>query len=200
MIIPFYLFPNIMLQWWGSDRAVQSQWYLPSSHCHLTSPPFHHNPLTLAIVCLSMHRHSIAKPSQCYLNLTLQLSTHFTLWFYCQRSAVTLPTLRQDYKCAAMKITLWYGCECFKIFKTLATLEGRTGEIMNDDGCTDTTCEFVNFCSSWLVIIVPSSSAFMQCEKGITGDNANINWYHLQICTKLVQTHDLKKTLSLSID
>ncbi len=29
---------------------------------------------------------------------------------------------------------------------------------MNDDGGTDTICEFVNFCSSQLVVIAPSSS------------------------------------------
>ncbi len=62
------LFPTIMLQWWGSDRAVQSQQYLPSSHCHLISPPFHGNPLILA--------NFMARLQPCY--------GEKTLWYGCE--------------------------------------------------------------------------------------------------------------------
>ncbi len=70
---------------------------------------------------------------------------------------MTSPTSRQHYKRAALK-KLRYGFECFQILKTLALLEGseHDGEIMNDDRGTDTTCELVNFCSSWLVVVASS--------------------------------------------
>ncbi len=50
------------------------------------------------------------------------------------------------------------------------------GEILNDDIGTDTNCEFVNFCSSWLIAVALSS-----CVKGgITEDNDN--YLKLSLC------------------
>ncbi len=85
-----------------SDEAVIGQYnlnvtFLHLTTYHLTSLPFHHNPLALAVVCLSMHHHNIAKLLKCYLKLTVQQSTHFTWQFDYKHSVVTLPTLRQDY-------------------------------------------------------------------------------------------------------
>ncbi len=73
-----------------SDEAVivQSQHYLPSSHCHLTSPIFHHNHLTLTVVCLSSK--AIVSSSHCNTTLTLpcndllNLPWWFWLQWYCQ--------------------------------------------------------------------------------------------------------------------
>ncbi len=103
--------PTIMLQWWGSDRAVQSQCCLPLSHCHLTLLPFHRNHPTLAVVCLSST--VIASPNRCNTTSTILYNYLLILsWqFDCERFAVTLPTLRQDYKHAPVK-KLWYGFEC----------------------------------------------------------------------------------------
>ncbi len=96
-----------------------------------------------------MHRHSIAKPLQLYLNLTVQLSAHFTPWLDYERSALTLPTLWQDCKSAAVG----KNGVCLRIFSNFenpcsAQRQNceHEGEIMNDDGGTDTTCELVNFC------------------------------------------------------
>lgn len=50
----------------------------------------------------------------------------------------------------------------FSMFDNLLSAQRQDcepdGEITNDDGCTDTICEFVNFCSSRFVVVVPSSS------------------------------------------
>ncbi len=155
-----------MLQWWGNDRAVQSQRYLPLAHRHLTSPPFHHNPLTLTIVCLSMHRHSIANPLQCYLNRTIQLSAHFTWRFDCERSVVMLPTLQQDYKCAAVKKLCSMAASDFKFWKPLQrTKAGLRAWRWNYEWWqwywyNLRICQF-------LLFVTLHSSAFIQCERGI---------------------------------
>ncbi len=165
------------------DEAVQYKSYLPSSHCRITSPLFHRNPFTLAIVCLSMHRHSNAKPLQQYLNRTLQLSAHFTWRFDCQHSAVTLPTLRQDYKCPVVKNSaVWL--RVFSIFENPPNDRRQDcehdGEIMNNDGGADTTCEFVNLCSSQLVVVAPSSSVKGALERkmALTDQKTNTPYFH----------------------
>ncbi len=135
---------TIMLQWWGNDKAVQSQCYLPSSHCHLTLPQFHCNPLTLAIVCLCST--VIASPSHCNATSTLPYNyplilpdvlTANVLRWCCQLYSKTTSVLH------VKKTALWL--RVFSIFE-------------NPDCGTDITCEFVNFCSLRLVVVVPSSS------------------------------------------
>ncbi len=110
----------------GSDRAVQSQRYLPSSHCHFTSLPFHRNHLTLAVVCLSIT--IIASPNHC--NTTAILLYNYPLilsWrFDWERSAVTLPTYSKTTGMLQWK-KLWYSCEGFQILKTF---EGRTANMV----------------------------------------------------------------------
>ncbi len=94
-----------------SDEAVIGQYNLNATFLRLnaTSHRRHFTVIvSLTILCLSMHCHSIAKPLQRYRNLTVQLSAHFTWWFDYERSAVMLPTLWQDYKRAAMnKTAVW---------------------------------------------------------------------------------------------
>ncbi len=54
------------------------------------------------------------------------------------------------------------GCECFQFLKILTVLKGRTTNMMVKlrmmNRGTDTTCEFVNFCSLRFIVVVPSSS------------------------------------------
>ncbi len=135
------IFPTIMLQWWGGHRAVQSQHYFPSSHCHLTSLPFHRNSLTLAVVCLSMYRHSIAKI--CNTNSTLPFNyllllpdgwTANVLWWCCQHYGKTTSccrekTLRSNYE------WWWPYWHNLRIYQ-------------------------------FLLFAAHSSSAFIQCERG----------------------------------
>ncbi len=92
-------FPTIMLLWWGGDRAVQSQCYLPSSHCHLTSPLFHHKRLIFAVVCLSSTL--IALLSHC--NATSTLLYNYLLILPYGLTANILQLRCQDYKCTAVK-------------------------------------------------------------------------------------------------
>ncbi len=130
MIIPFHLFFPTILQWWGSDRAVQSQRYLPSSHCHLTSLPFNCNQLTLAVVCLSST--VIASPSHCNVTSTLPFNYPLILswWFECDHSAVWRCQLYgKTTSVLQWKKPLWYGCQGFQILKSLTALKGRTANM-----------------------------------------------------------------------
>ncbi len=142
-----------MLQYWGSDRAVQSQRCLPLSLCHLTSPPFHCNHLILAIVCISST--VIASPSHC--NATSSLLYIYPLilswWLDYEHSAVTLPTLWQDYQHTAGKTSV-----VFENPHSTRRQDCEHGtESTNDDRGTGTTCEFVKKFSLQLVIVAPSS-------------------------------------------
>ncbi len=54
-----------------------------------------------------------------------------------------------------------YGCEGFQLLKTFVMLEGSTvsmTENTNDESGTATTCEFVNFFSSQLIVVTPLPS------------------------------------------
>ncbi len=161
MIIPFHIFPTILLQWWGSDSAVQSQRYLPLSHRPLTSPPFHCNPL---ILCRSMpqwHRHRITEPLQCYLNLTVQLSAHFILMVWLRTFCGDIANFTARLQASCNEKICIVAARVFKFENPCIAWRQDCeygGESTDDDGGTATTCEFVNVCSSQLIVVAPSSS------------------------------------------
>ncbi len=131
-----------MLQWWGSDRAVQSERYLASSHYHLTSPPFHRNPLTLAVVCLSMH--PIAMLPQPYR--TTIYSFYLMVWLQPFCSDLVNFMARLQALCSAVWLRV------FLNFENLCSDRRQDcehdSEIINDDGSADMTWKFVRACHS----------------------------------------------------
>ncbi len=130
----FIFFPTIMLQWWGSDRTVQSQRCLPSSHCCLTSLPFHYDHLTLP------YNYPLILPdglTENVLRWCCQLygkTTSTLQWKSSQCSKAGLWTWRWKYE--------WWWWHCHNLW----------------------ICQF-------LLFTVRCSSAFIQCERGITGSN-----------------------------
>ncbi len=133
---------------------------------NLTLPPFHYNPLTFAVVCLSIHRHRIAKPLQCYLSLTVQLSTHFTWQFDCERSAVSLPTLWQDYECAAVKKLCSMAASVFNFWKPLQPSKAGLQTWRRNYEWWQWYWHNLQICQFFL-LMTRRSSTFIQCEKGI---------------------------------
>ncbi len=141
-------FSTLMLQLWGSDTAVQSQHYVPPSHCHLTWLPFHHNHLTRAVVCLSST--VIASPSHCNATSTLPYNypdglTENVLWWLCQLYGKTTSVLGWK-----NSVPWLQGFSNFENPHNAQRQDCEDGSesINDDDGGTATTCEFVNFCSS----------------------------------------------------
>ncbi len=162
MIIPFHIcFPTS----YCSDEAVIGQYNLNDTFLLLTATS-HCRHFTVILSLLSQYASVctvIALLSHC--NATSTLPYNYLLIL---PDGLTVNILRwrcQLYNKTTSALQWKKTAEWLRVFSNFENCHSarrqdceHDGEITNDDSGTNTICVFVNFCSSRLVVVVPSSS------------------------------------------